>query len=73
MPGETVAIFVCYSHHDNAWVANDGLYSLAAEETLERHHVEFWWDREERDGIRGGDTWRQKSRLPLIVRTSRYS
>ena len=59
VPDEKVRIFVCYSHSDNVWVANNGLIPWL-QKNLERNHVEFWWDREERDGIRGGDAWREK-------------
>lgn len=59
MPGETVKVFVCYSHSDRRWVANGSLIPWL-QKNLARYRVEFWWDREERDGIQGGDTWRKK-------------
>jgi formylglycine-generating enzyme required for sulfatase activity len=58
-PDEKIRIFVCYSHSDKIWVSNNGLIPWL-QKNLQRNQVEFWWDREESGGIRGGDTWRKR-------------
>jgi cytoskeletal protein CcmA (bactofilin family) len=62
MLGQSVTIFVCYSHEDQKWVDN---LILWLQKNLERYNVKFWWDTEKRDGIRGGDAWCKRIRTAI--------
>ena len=59
MPNDPVKVFVCYSHADEQWLADGGLIPWL-QKSLSRFAVEFWWDREKNDGLRGGDKWRHR-------------
>ena len=57
--GGKTKVFVCYSHADDQWLEEGGLIPWL-QKSLSRFGVEFWWDREKKDGLRGGDEWRQR-------------
>lgn len=64
MPNEIIRVFVCYSHADDQWLAENGLIPRL-QKNLKRVGVEFWWDREKNDGVRGGDAWRSRIRTEI--------
>lgn len=61
---EPIHIFVCYSHspQDRRWVddKSDHLLIPWLQRRLREYNVELWWDREQDQGIRGGEAWKQK-------------
>jgi len=59
MNNDPIKVFVCYSHADARWLADDDLLPWL-QKNLKRFDVEFWWDTEKDHGLRGGDVWRTR-------------
>jgi TIR domain len=70
METNTTRIFISYSHENEIWlteytdprknVKNPKYLLDFWERSLRGKNVEFWFDREEKQGIHGGDQWRSR-------------
>ena len=69
MNANTIKIFISYSHENDIWLTEyldtretkNPKYLLGFwRRSLRGKNVEFWYDREENRGIRGGDQWRER-------------
>ncbi|MCX6875711.1 MAG: SUMF1/EgtB/PvdO family nonheme iron enzyme [Verrucomicrobia bacterium] len=56
-----IRVFICYSHLDKKWTEEGRLGLIPYfQRRFKREGVQFWWDREEEGGLKGGDEWRRK-------------
>ena len=63
-------IFISYSHENEIWLkewvdpvlqtANSRCLLRLWQRTFRKRNVEFWFDREQDTGLRGGDRWRER-------------